>query len=402
VGVIVIDHHTVPEKLPDAVALVNPKRPDSEYPERELSSGGLAFRVMKALHDAMSRRFDEARYLDLVALSTVCDMVPLRGENRYLVRQGLLALSKTRRPGLRALLEVAGCDPMSVDADTIGFALGPRLNAAGRLADGRIALGLLMEQDEARAHETALRLGELNRERQGLTRAAVDRARSLVGGSASSPLIFVGHEEFEQGIVGLVAARLAEDFHRPAIVYQRGEEVSRASCRSIDGFDITAALRECGELMVKFGGHTAAAGFTAENARLPELEARLQAITARQFGGLELVPAIAIDAAIPLGRVNGNLVRDLARLEPFGQANPRPLFLSRGVEVTDVRLMGDDGRHLRLGLRDGRVTWGGVAFGLGEHAPAIGDRLDVVYTFSADRGFQRAMELRVEDFALSH
>jgi single-stranded-DNA-specific exonuclease len=195
-----------------------------------------------------------------------------------------------------------------------------------------------------------------------------------------------------------------EEHYRPAVVYERGEPASRASCRSIPEFDITGALRTCPELMVRFGGHRAAAGFTAENAKLPALKERLIRCAEEELGGVDLIPALDIDAAIPLHRVNGKLIGALAQLAPFGVGNPEPVFLSRDLEVTDLRTMGDNGEHVRLSIRDGRLTWPAVAFGIPDGSAddlAPGARIDAVYTFSADRGSDGAMELRLLDFAPS-
>jgi single-stranded-DNA-specific exonuclease len=407
VDVIVLDHHIVPDKLPDAVAVVNPKRVDNLYPETELASGGLAFKLMRALYEACGRPFDAGRYLDLAALSTVCDMVPLRGENRWLVREGLRELAKAARPGLRALFDSAGCDPARCDASTIGFTLGPRLNAAGRMADAKIALDLLIERDETKARALAMQLGDLNQQRQKATSGALGLARELVAEQTpDAPLIFIGHKQISSGIVGLVAGRLMEQYNRPAVVYERGPETSRASCRSIAEFDITRALRMAqtesgGHLLVHFGGHHAAAGFTAENDKLDALRESLTRQAEEALRGVDLTPVIDIDAAIPLHRVNGELIQALGRMAPFGMENREPVFLSRGLQITDIRTMGGDGQHLRLLLRDGAVSWPAVAFGMGANELASGQRLDVVYTFSADRGSDGALQLRVTDFAPS-
>jgi single-stranded-DNA-specific exonuclease len=402
VDTIIVDHHTVPPVLPPAVAIINPKRKDATYPETELSSGGLALRVTQLLYEASGRTLDAERYLDMVALSTVCDMAPLRGENRWLVREGLRALAKARRPGLRQLFEASGCEPAHVTADTIGYVLGPRLNAAGRLAHARLSLDLLLEPDEGVARELALRLCDLNAQRQKATAGAMELAKGLVAEQpAGQPLIFIGHEAIPSGIVGLVAGRLMEEHHRPTVVYERGETTSRASCRSIPEFDITGALRNVASLMVRFGGHRAAAGFTIENENLEALRESLLQQAGEALTGVDLTPLIEVDAAIPLGRVNGDLVRSLSSMAPFGIGNPEPVFLSRGLEVRDVRVIGEDSKHLRLQLRDGRVTWPAVAFGFGESELETGHKLDVVYTFSADRGGDGALELRVADFAPS-
>ncbi len=411
IDVIILDHHTIPPALPAALAIVNPKRSDNLYPDPELASGGLAHKLMAALYDAMGKPWPAERYLDLVALSTVCDMAPLRDENRSLVQQGLLALARTQRPGLRALMDACGLDT-HLDAGSIGFALGPRLNAAGRLAHANLALDLLMETDETRARERALELTALNQQRQQATTSAVGLARGLLAGEEpGAPLIFIGHRDIPSGIVGLVASRLVDEYYRPAVVYEMGDETSRASCRSIPEFDITAALRRTPDLMVRFGGHRAAAGFTARNEMLPALREALVAHATDCLRGLELTPVIDIDAAIPLHRVNGALIEQLMRLGPFGQANPEPTFLSRNVEVAEAKVAGSDGTHLRLRLRAGRaqtgarpgVTWPAIAFGQApaDDAPQIspGDRLDVVYTFSAGRNGNGGLELRVQDFA---
>jgi single-stranded-DNA-specific exonuclease len=405
VDVIVLDHHTVPAELPAAIALINPKRLDGRYPEPELASGGLAFKLMQALYEACGRPFDAGRYLDLVALSTVCDMAPLRGENRWLVREGLRELAKAARPGLRALFDTAGCDPARCDAGTIGFTLGPRLNAAGRLAHAHLALDLLLARDEATARDLATQLGALNQQRQQATSDALDLARELVAAQPpDAALIFIGHERIPSGIVGLVAGRLMEQHNRPAVVYERGPETSRASCRSIPEFDITGALRVAqaeGSLMLRFGGHRAAAGFTAENGKLDALRESLVLQADEALRGLDLTPVIEIDAAVPLRRVNGELIQALGRIAPFGIGNPEPVFLSRGLQISTTRTMGGDGQHLRLLLRDGAVSWPAVAFGMGANELASGERLDVVYTFSADRGSDGALQLRVTDFAPS-
>jgi single-stranded-DNA-specific exonuclease len=406
IDTIILDHHTIPPELPAAIALVNPKRTENRYPEAELASGGLAFKVMAALHDAMGRPWDAERYIDLVALSTVCDVAPLQNENRTLVRQGLATLERTQRPGLRALLEVSGLKDACLEADSIGYVIGPRLNAAGRLAHARLALDLLLESDPERAMQQALELSALNTQRQQETASAMDLARELLSKEdPDAPLIFIGHADIPSGIVGLVAGRLAEEYHRPAVVYERGEQSSRASCRSIPEFDITGALRTCPALMVRFGGHRAAAGFTAENEKLPALKEALLRQAAEDLAGVELAPVIDIDAALGLRHMNGKLIGMLSQLAPFGCANPEPVFLSRNVEIADVKSIGEDGEHLRLRLRDGRVTWPAIAFasagasigGFAGSDVQEGGRFDVIYSFCPDRGGNGGLELRVRD-----
>jgi single-stranded-DNA-specific exonuclease len=408
VDTIILDHHTIPPELPAAVALINAKRPDNRYPEAELASGGLAFKVMAALYESLGRPWDGERYIDLVALSTVCDVAPLQNENRSLVKRGLEALERTQRPGLRALMEASGLKDACLDTDSIGYVLGPRLNAAGRLAHARLALDLLLESDPERAMQQALELSALNAQRQQATASAMELARDLLSKEdPDAPLIFIGHPEIPSGIVGLVAGRLAEEYHRPTVVYERGETESRASCRSIPEFDISAALRTCPELMLRFGGHAAAAGFTAENDKLPALKEALLHQAAEGLAGVDLSPVIDIDAALDLRHMNGALIGMLAQLAPFGCANPEPTFLSRNVEIMDAKAIGEDGEHLRLRLRDGRVTWPAIAFartgarlgGMSDGDVQPGQRVDVVYSFCADRGNNGGLELRLRDIA---
>jgi single-stranded-DNA-specific exonuclease len=396
--VIILDHHTVPPELPDATALVNPRVLGAAPGVLlELATAGLAFHVAAALHNACDRPFDADTYLDVAALGTVCDMVPLVDENRRLVRAGLPAIARTRRPGLRALMEVSRTDPSSLSAEDIGYKLGPRLNAAGRIAHARLALELLMTRDEDRGRELAQQLDALNRERQERTLQAVDLATAMVEEAGEPPaLIMVGHEEFSSGIVGLIAAKLVNVYGRPAVAYERGATTSRASCRSIDEFHITDALRARPELFVRFGGHRAAAGFTVENARLDEVREHLVGEAARAFAGRELAPVLEIDCNLPLRQLRGEEIRWLSRVGPFGAGNPQPMFLARGVTVVDARTVGNGDKHLKLRLRDGSVTWPAIAFDMGAFAAERGDRVDIVYALDLGRS-DGALEIRIED-----
>ncbi|HEY7268431.1 MAG TPA: single-stranded-DNA-specific exonuclease RecJ [Dehalococcoidia bacterium] len=404
--VVVIDHHTTPPELPPATALVNPKLPGSAYPFAEYATAGLAYRLAGSLYEACGRSFPAERYLDLAALGTVADLVPLLDENREIVRRGLEVLRKTSRPGVAALMRVAAVDPRDVSSQSIAFALAPRLNAAGRLDDASLALELLMTHDEERAAGLATHIDALNRQRQDMTRAAEDLARDMTRDSEGLPLSFVGDPEFHQGVVGLVASRLVETWGRPAIVYQKGDNgFSRASCRSIPAYDIVSGLRSCADLFERFGGHHQAGGFTIRNERLGELEERLLEHAARALAGVELGPSVDIDAEWPLGRVRGQEIKWLSRLQPHGMANPDPKLLSRGVTVLDAWTVGEEGRHMRMKLKDGAVTWSGILFGWEGEVPVPGSAIDVVYSFSTDRygprydGAAGALQLTLVDLA---
>lgn len=398
--VVILDHHSVPEKLPEAVATINPKRDDSSYPERELTAVGVAYKVMSALYEEMGRTLEQTQYLDLVALGTVADVAPLLGENRALVQKGLTTLAKSGRNGLRALMKTASVPSDRVDAEMISFLLAPRLNAAGRLAHARLAFDLLVAKDEYTGFSMANQLHALNRERQRRQAEALELAAELMSSEdKESPLIFVGHESISLGIVGIVAGRIADERYRPAFVYERGKNLSRASGRSIPEYDITSALHTCRDILLRFGGHHQAAGFTAETSQLERLKERLQEHAARELESVQLSPTIEIDAALPLSELQGEEIRWMARLQPFGEGNPEPTFLSQGVLVTDARRIGQDGSHLRLKLKDGPATWPAIAFRLGNMAPRPGESLDVIYSLAVDRSRENRLELRVKDFS---
>jgi single-stranded-DNA-specific exonuclease len=402
---IVSDHHMPTEDLPDAYALINPKQPDCPYPFKELAGVGLAFKIAQALLLVNSRADDtrvdlsEDDLLDLVALGTVADLAPLLGENRLLVARGLYWLRRTRRPGLRALLSVSGSK--TIDTSTIGFALGPRLNAAGRLDHALNAYDLLMTQDPAASERIALELDSRNRERQVLTRDLFEKAREIVMAHPDgSALLFAADPSFNSGVVGLVASRLTEEFYRPSVVIEQGPQESRGSCRSIPEFHITQALDECRELFVRHGGHAAAAGFTIETARLDLLERRLSAIAERELGGQELLPTLSIDAVLHLHKLKPELFHALRQLEPHGYANPTPVFVSRGVSIVELRTVGLDGAHLKMKVGDGGTIFDAIGFKFGTMAERLtrGDKLDIAYTFEENEwNGERKYQLNIKD-----
>jgi single-stranded-DNA-specific exonuclease len=282
-------------------------------------------------------------------------------------------------------MAVAGIQAKDVTAENIAFSLAPRLNATGRLADARMGLDLLLTPDDGAALALAQSIDALNRERQRLTLEAQSLARELVDARPEAPLTLVGSDAFHPGIIGLVASRLVETYGRPAVVFQQGEAESRGSCRSIAAYDITSGLRACGDLFERFGGHRQAGGFTIRSERLPALEERLVDHAAAALEGIELAPTLDIDAEWPLSALHSQEIRWLAKLQPFGQGNPDPLLLSRGVTVLEARTLGEEGRHLRLKLRHGPVVWPAIAFNWEGDTPTEGSLIDLVYSLSADR-----------------
>jgi single-stranded-DNA-specific exonuclease len=396
--VIVSDHHSLGRRLPEAYAVINPKRPESAYPERMLAGVGIAYKLAQALRRGLPERasFSEESLLDLVALGTVADLAPLLGENRRLVTEGLAVLNSCRRPGIAALANVAAIKPGQMTAEHIGFGLGPRINAAGRLAHAYDAAKLLATDNPVMAQQYARELNDLNKKRRALTRSLGELADTLVDGKA--PILIAAHTEFVSGVVGLVASRLAERHYRPAIVMEQGAAESRGSCRSIPGFHITAALDEVADLLERHGGHAQAAGFTLRNENLPAFEERLTHIAAERLESVELSPVLAIDAELPLQEIDWALQGQLALLEPTGQANATPVFMSRGVQVYQHRAVGSDGAHLQLEVTDGKHGLRCIAFRQGAWAGNMPPRVDIAYTVGVNEwNGRRNLQLVVQD-----
>ncbi|MFV9502997.1 MAG: single-stranded-DNA-specific exonuclease RecJ [Oscillochloridaceae bacterium umkhey_bin13] len=404
--VIVTDHHHPPAELPPAVAIVNPKQPGCAYPYPHLVGVGIAYKLVQAL---VKRGFGLGGLrgrdlLDVVALGTVADMGPLTGENRVLVKAGLDAIRRSERPGLRALIDVAGLNQERITSTDIGFALAPRLNAAGRLDDARMAYELLLAEDAATARPIAAQLNQTNRDRQDLSRQTQIEAKALAEaqGLHERKLVVLAHEQFPAGVVGLVAGRLVDEWARPVLMIERGPSLSRGSGRSIPGFSMIDALTSCAELFVRFGGHAAAAGFTLASDQIPELERRLLAVAEQQLADDLLQPRLQLDAEIDLNALGWDLNTELERLEPFGQANPMPTLMSPNVEVVEARPRGAEGQHLQLWLRhNGGPLYEAIAFRLGHLAEAVRryPRLDIAYTFDDDEwNGTRRLQLKVKDF----
>jgi single-stranded-DNA-specific exonuclease len=395
IDVIVTDHHRVPPELPPALAVVNPHRADSRYPDPRLAGSGVAFKVAHLLLGAVP-----VDLTDLATLGTVADIAPIVGENRAIARLGLERLRRNPRPGIAALLARARIAPEAVDLDTIAFALAPRLNAAGRMGEALEAARLLLADtpEDAAAHADALEAA--NQSRRDLTVTVVAEARALVAAAPDRPASIV-HGPWPVGIIGLVAARLAEDRARPAVVGAELGDTIRASCRSDGSVDLGAALSTCADLFTRHGGHAGAAGFELPADRWPEFVERFEAIAALA------VPAdprsvLRIDLAVPALDVDYRLLRELAGLTPYGPGNPEPLVAVLGLTVTRVRVAADD--HTSLTLRRDRDVLDGIAFGRADIAALVqeGDRIDVVARLTSRTfgGFE-SLQLEIRDAAPS-
>jgi single-stranded-DNA-specific exonuclease len=402
---IITDHHSLAEGLPLAKAIVNPKQPGCPYAFKELSGVGLAFKLAQALFRVQSQmaqppELSEDSLLDLVALGTVADLAPLKDENRWLVRRGLERLNEPSRPGVEALMADAGLRRGEVDAMAIGFRLGPRLNAAGRIDTAMLAYQLLTSHDPLETKELAEKLGKLNQRRQELTEKTVSEAEAQV--QADDPearLYMAASERFLPGIVGLAASRLTEAYYRPSVVVEKGKEESRGSCRSIPEFHITKALDRCADLLIRHGGHAAAAGFTVATDKLELLRQRLQAIAAEQLADVELRPLLEIDVDLPLEEVSWATHELLNGIEPCGVGNPQPVFLSRELAVREARAIGSEQKHLRLTLRDERgLAWDAIFFRQGDLADRVPGRVDLAYTLEVNEwNHEKRLQLNVQD-----
>ena len=397
--VIVTDHHVPPDTLPPALAIVSPKVPGAEYPFQELSGAGLALKVVQGLYDLIGQPWNR-NLLELVALSTVADLVPLRDENRLLVREGLKELQTTRRPGLVALYQRAGIRPESLDAETIAFSIAPRLNAAGRLDHAATSYRLLLARSQDDAEPIAATLEALNRERQRATTEAWAIAREAVEVRGDVPaMLLVADARFSPGIAGLVASRLAEEYNRPAAVMSVMDGTIRASLRSVPGFDLLGdGLYHCADLFQHFGGHRQAAGFTMAAGNLPRLEERLGRAADDALGKLDLSPVLNLDAQVSVKSLVGDTYRWLKDLEPYGVGNPAPVFLTRGMQVLNARPVGGNGQHLRMKLKEGGAVWDAIAFRQAEQWHEDAGVVDVVYTPGTQwKGTTQVINLKVLD-----
>lgn len=405
--VIITDHHSVGPTLPPASVVINPKQPGCRYPFKELAGVGIAFKLAQALLRTHKRvpitpgaiSLVEDDLLDLVALGTVADLAPLLGENRALVQRGLVKINEGQRPGLLSLIQRSGLQLGQVDATAIGFGLGPRVNAAGRLAHAKTAYQLLVAQYPGEADKLAEELNNLNRRRQQITTETQEQARQQALAEGDDvPLLFAASSDFLEGVVGLAAGRLCEEFYRPAVVVHVGETTSRGSARSIAEFHVTDALDQCNDLLIRHGGHAAAAGFTVRNQDLPLLAQQLKALAAEALADKELRPTLSIDAEVGLGELNRQLYDWLAHLEPFGYANPVPLFMTRRLRVVSARAVGADRSHLKLVLSDGRVRWNAIAFRQGYWLGRLPSYIDVAYQFDLNKWNDREqLQLNVRD-----
>lgn len=378
--VIVTDHHHPGSELPQANAIINPKQAQDDYSFVNLAGVGLSYKLAQALLMDSGRQ-DPSWGLDLVAVGTVADLAPLIGENRTLVAAGLDRINSRARIGLSQLIEVAGLQS-AVSATDIAFRLAPRINASGRMESAEEALRLLTTTDQAEARELAAKLDSYNRRRQSETRRVVEQAETkLWQDPASAYLLFALDEDFHDGVVGLAASRLLEQHYKPVMVARQQGDLIRGSARSIPGFHITEALEQCGDLLLEFGGHAAAAGFQLKASDVQEFYSRMNQAAELQFGGEKPERELLVDAVVKPGQLDERLLDELEVLEPFGHENPAPLLVAQKMKVVETRRVGSAGNHLKLTVHDGQRYFDAIGFRLGELADDLPDQIEVAFNF---------------------
>jgi len=408
VDVIVVDHHQCPEVLPPAVAVLDPHQPGCAWPEKGLAACGVTWVLLVGLRRALRERGsfadrpepDLREWLDLTAIGTVADMVPLEGLNRVIVALGLQQIGHSRRVGVRALCEVSRLERDKMTAGRIGFHLGPRINAAGRVAHASAGVDLLTTADPKSARKTAKEIDQHNLERRGLQEAVFEAACRVADAHPdpdSRRAVVVAEEGWHPGVLGIVASKLVERYHRPTIVLTLEDGVAKGSARSIRGFKLVEHLTALAHHLTKYGGHDHAAGMT-----LPAeaVEAFAQDLDARAREALQpehLQPRLSLDVEWPLDRVSFLLIEDLTRLAPHGMGNPEPVLYATGVRILSQRPVGADGKHLKLSLDTGQAPLDAIAFGLAATAPPPGTLVDIAYVpeINEYRG-RRSLQVRVK------
>lgn len=397
--VIITDHHTPPPQSPDAAAIVNPRMPGNAYPFPELCGAGIAYKLAAALLDYLGEPPDSS-LLELAALGTIADLVPLRDENRYLVQQGLAMLSDTKRPGLRALLRRVNMAGRSLRAEDVGFRIAPRLNASGRMEHPEVSLHLLLTRDSQEADRLANQLEQYNTRRRDLTTHACEIAVGRMLDADEVPAIIISHDDaYTPGINGLIAGRLAETFNRPAVALARADaDHLVASARSAGDFNLIEAISQCRDLLVRYGGHQAAAGFTVRNDLLGQVSQRLTDIAKAELGLFEPEPTLQIHAEGTLDELlTPELAQLCARLEPFGKDNPTPIYLTRRARVLSAGYVGAQGQHLKLHVSSGGRSVDALRWNHPGTWPGY-EIVDLVFRLAEDsyRG-ERRTYLRIED-----
>ncbi|MFC1884719.1 single-stranded-DNA-specific exonuclease RecJ [Thermodesulfobacteriota bacterium] len=405
---VVTDHHKIPENFLPECPVINPHRKGCPFPFKPLSGVGVAFFLAVAVRGALRKtgRFEEEpepdlrEYLDLVALGTVADRVPLMGLNRTLVKSGIKLISNSKWPGIRAMIDVSGVKGPEISGEDIAFKLAPRINAPGRIDDPQMSMEILNTVDIPIAQKLAVRINAVNNRRQALEKQILDKAENMIGeqGSGQDSRTFIlASEEWHRGVLGIVASKLAEKYHRPVLLFSIEDGIAVGSGRSIEGFNLYDALFRIDHLFEKFGGHAMAAGFTINYENLDMLSGELEDLAREMLSDDDLIPSLDIDAEVPTADVGFEMIHQINELAPFGEGNPEPVLLSRSMKVVESRVVGQD--HLKLTVSKEGRTFEAIGFGMAEMQPLFGEMLDMVFTPQINRwqGYE-SVQLRIVDF----
>lgn len=402
--VIVTDHHEVGEKLPNALAVIDAKRKNNTYPFRSLAGVGVVFKLIQALSIKLEIKPEEyLKYLDLVCVGTISDIVPLEGENRTIAKLGLMLIKVTRNLGLRELIKSSGYK--EIDSNTISFGVAPRINACGRMGHEEEALKLFLAEDLESATKITKELNEYNTLRQSTEKAIYEEAVQQIEKNHldENNSIVLGGKGWHHGVIGIVSSKVTDKYYKPSILLSFEDNIAKGSGRSVPGFDLYEGLAKCEDLLEKYGGHSMAVGLTLKKENLENFKERFEQI-AKEKNIKELVPIIYIDDELKLKDINMDLVKSISILEPFGEANKVPLFLIRNLKIDSIRAL-SEGRHLKLTLRDENFVINAIGFELGYLAEEyrIGDRIDVVGTLEINsfNGFS-SIQINMKDIRKSY
>ena len=379
IEVIITDHHEPGDEIPKALAVVDNKRKDNKYPFRELAGVGVAFKVSQALAQSMNIREEEyLKYLDIVCVGTISDIVPLVSENRVITKLGLKLVKQTRNMGLRAIINSSGYS--QINSTTISFGVAPRINACGRMGKAEQALKLLLSKDIYEVNKLTQELNSYNRERQEIEKEIFENVLTKIeqNNLAKNRTIVVGGENWHHGVIGIVSSKITEKYFKPSILLSFEEDgTGKGSGRSIPGFDLHEALMKCENCLEKFGGHSMAVGLTIKKENLEQFYNEFEKI-AEENKTENIVPIINVDAKIELDKIDKSVVEDLKQLEPFGEANKTPTFALKNIRIDSIRAL-SEGKHLKLTLRENNQIINAIGFNIGELAEAykIGDKIDI-------------------------
>ena len=397
IALVITDHHECKEQLPDAVAVVDPHRPDCTYPHRNLSGVGVAFKLASALCGSQEQVLEN--YGDMVCLGTVADVMPLQGENRVFVSRGLAMMQQNPRLGIAALMRECGCAPENLNATTIGFILSPRINAAGRMEQIELATELFLTQDKDRAAAAAAGLCDLNRQRQSVESQIYEQVTAALATQTAPTAIVLKGETWHQGVVGIVASRIAEEYHCPTFLICMDGDHGKASSRSYGGFNLFAALKELSPLLESYGGHELAAGFTIHRSQIDAFRAQITELTRNFFAQSDNRTVLELDCAVTADVLSVSGIDGLSALEPCGNGCPKPMLMMEKLQVDRISMVGN-GRHMRLRVRSGRHSFNAIYFGANPQTASIepGDLVDIAFQPQVNefKG-ERSVQMNVQD-----